>query len=223
MDFAAAFEIHETMEELVRTQCALERKILFNKIQSVSGSNNQHALFDIFGEGYTYVKVGSSVAYVTQCQPAIVELADSDNCTLEVPVRRRGRQESQATEWMDPLTKVLYHFPTEVACSSLMPVRWNLEGTWYCSQPELVACAPPEKLRPSTGAYTATLDLFDKTAKTPLMQPAQIAQRDLLYNQLGHREAVLVRVIQNAVNNGRGRGRLGTLISPRRSGSSRTP
>lgn len=214
MDFAAAFEIHETMEDLVRAQCELERKTLYNKLQMMSGGANPHALFDIFGEGYTYVKVGSSVAYVTQCEPVLVELDDAVNCTLEVPVKRRGIGDNSTTEWMDPLTKVLYQYPTEVVCSSLMPVRWDLEGTWYCSQPGLVVCAAPEKLKPTIGSYTATLDLFSKAAKTPLMQPAQIAQRDLLYHQLSHREAVLVRVVQNAVKNGRGKGRIGPLISP---------
>ena len=211
MDFTAEFEHHRTMEEFVRAQCELERKTLWNKLQSMSGAANPHALYDIFGEGYTYVKVGSAVAYVTQCTPVLVELADAANCTLEVPVRRRNVDD---TEWMDPLTKVLYRFPTEVVCSSLLPVRWDLEGTWYCSRPELVICAAPEQLKPSVGSYTASLDLFDKTSKTPLMQPGQIAQRDILFHQLSHREAVLVRVVQNALASVEEGGHIGTLISP---------
>ena len=210
MDFVNLAEYQETMVELVRAQCELERKVLYNKLQAMSGNANPHALVDILGPGHSYVRVGSSVAYVTQCTHVLVEMKSSPNCSLEVPVTRQG---SKKMEWMDPLTKVLNQYPTEVLCSTLLPVRWRLDGNWYCATPEPMICAAPSKLKPTLGKYTATLELFDKAGKSPLMQASQIERRDRLYNQLSHREPVLVRVVQNALDRAAGTGHIDNILS----------
>ncbi len=203
--------IHSTIEGLMTDICRVERLTLFNKLQGVSSGGNPHAFANILGEGHQVTVVGPLVAYVTKCMPVDVTLEDHNNCTVEVPVRATGEPDSPL-RFMEPLTKILLDYPTEVVCSSLLPVRWLIEGRWYCSQPDLVPCAEPKKLQPSTGAYHTRLDFVEDTRKANLARPSQLAERDRLISRANHREAVLARVVSNSLNTA-GNGAVGSVFS----------
>ena len=205
-----ARDIETTMTGLVRRQCELERKTLYNKLQAIAGTRNEYALNDVFGKGHTYVRVGPTVAYVTQGVPVKVRVADYDNCTLEVPVQRL---ESDVVEWMDPLTRILKPRPTEITCSTLLPVRWKLDGTWYCARPRLVLCPAPNKLLPQASMYQPTFNPFAAIEKGQLMTQAQMDQRDRFWIQLSSREAVVNDLVRLMVDRNPAGGRTNTLLS----------
>lgn len=81
-------QVQARFKALVEANCRVEQKTLWNKIQSISGNSNPHALMDILGKGYLITPAGAAAAYITKCIPVEVTLADFANCTLEVPVHK---------------------------------------------------------------------------------------------------------------------------------------
>ena len=143
--------------------CDNRRRILQSKLQAISGTQNEHALRDIYGPGYQVVPAGPAAAYIIRCVPVQVTLVSTGNCTNEVPVvvalgseeggrtRTEDDQEllsaNQTTMFMDPITRNLKRFGTEVPCSQDMPIRWLLDDKWYCSSEKgAYSCTAPEQL-----------------------------------------------------------------------------
>ncbi len=49
----------------------------------------------------------------------------------------------------DPITRVLSKYATIVPCDSLAPVRWFMDGVWFCAHPEVEICTvKPKQLMP---------------------------------------------------------------------------
>ena len=42
--------------------------------------------------------------------------------------------------FVDPHSWILKRYPTVLACSPVMPVRWEIQGDWFCSTPEITRC-----------------------------------------------------------------------------------
>ena len=204
--------LHRTISELVSELRRLERLTLYNKLQSVSGGPNPHALQNVLGPGHQVAVAGPLVAYVTRCVPVNVTLAEYPNCTVEVPVSAPTK-EGTGLRFMDPLTKVLLDYPTEVVCSSIMPVRWYLDDQWYCSQPDPVPCAAPQQLHPRpSGIRHAELDFVTDVVNAHLVNPEQLAQRDRVMARASYREAVLSHLVANSMDGAVGN-RLGSAFS----------
>ena len=120
--------------------CQTTRQELINRVKDLAGAGNQQSLLDIYGRGTRFYLAGN-VGYAVKCPARNVTLADARNCTLEIPVKDQGRH-----RWMDAQTGILQDFPTEIPCSHLMPVEWKLEGSWFCSTPEIIPCPAPHQL-----------------------------------------------------------------------------
>ena len=127
--------------------CQLDRRTLFNKLQAIAGAHNHYALLDLYGPGHQVYMAGAA-AYVTRCVPVDVTRVDFHNCTQEVPVAYNN-----ATWFVDPFNRILSPFPTVLPCSDLMPVRWQLNGQWYCSHPQVLPCHAPVQLNTTTSPY----------------------------------------------------------------------
>ncbi len=163
------------------------------------------------GEGHQVAVMGPLVAYVTKCVPVNVTVADYGNCTVEIPIIHRENG-VETLRFMEPLMKVILDYPTEVVCSSLMPVRWHVDGHWYCSQPDLVPCPPPSQVYPRIGPYHATMEFAEEASKANLVKPSQLAQRDRLLARSNHREAVLHHLVSNSMDGARN-GHIGSVFS----------
>ena len=67
--------------------------------------------------------------------------ADYHNCTQEIPISL-----DNCLQFVDPFTWIVKDYPTEVPCSPIMPVRWNILGKWYCAMPGVMPCTAPTQL-----------------------------------------------------------------------------
>ena len=120
--------------------CELERTVMQNKMQAIASGQSDYALLNTHGPGYLAIRRGAA-AYVIRCRPKSAIYRDSENCTQEIPAWVEGKE-----RWADPLTFILQEYPQGVTCDSQMPVRWLIEGQWFCASPGLSAiCNPPSE------------------------------------------------------------------------------
>ena len=223
-------EMHSGFAALSRQTCANRRKILFNKLQAISGAKNPHALLDIYGVGHQVVTAGSATAYVIQCEPVEVQAKSINNCTNEVPVVKNyfnsvRHNESldadhpaqqgaeQEVLFMDPLTFILKKFPTVVPCSTSMPVRWKLNGEWYCSGPTgPYRCSEPVQLDVKFHPYHASAAFLHGLKGDGLLTDEMKEARDIYLDTVTHDEATLTRNSFAMIGNARGH-LLGSTLS----------
>ena len=133
-------KMYRRFETMQQALCEVDRKVMHNKIQAISGANNQYALLDYYGPGYR-IYVAGTAAYVTNCHALEGVRVDYPNCTMEVPVSVNGTR-----LFADPFTWTLHEFPTIVPCSDVMPIRWRINGNWYCATPNARRCPAPTQL-----------------------------------------------------------------------------
>ncbi len=186
--------------------CALERKGLYTKLQVAAEGNNRYAFLDVFGIGHSLMSRGASV-YVSRCYPKNVTLAQTTNCTNEIPVMINNQ-----TWYADPLTFVLQEFGTVEPCSEVTPVRWSIQGTWYCSTPEVKVCAAPAQLQPDIGYFQPAISIT-RGLGTGLWTTAQLQAHFRYTRTKNARQATLAQLTQTSVQNSHSSGSLGTVLS----------
>ena len=211
-------EIHEQLREIKRSICQAERRSLYNKLQSVSGGRNPHALLDVYGPGHLLTPAGPAMSWITQCVPVNVTLSSYDNCTEEVPVTRSrdvSDSEEARVEFMEPLTRILYRFPTYVACSSQMPVGWLIGGQWYCSDPVVTECkAKPMQLSQSLlTSVEATIPFESHATRTGMLTAEERELVNLRLEEQHARGAINAKLTLNSFH-AQTNGHLGNPLSP---------
>ena len=143
MHFGTHLEVSEAFRQVSQTLCELDRKILGNKLQAIAGESTPYALMDLYGPGYTSYIAGA-VAYIAKCVPVQLARAEYANCTHEIPVKYNGNP-----MFMNPITRIIQRHPTELPCSDVMQVRWQLTGDkWFCAGPQIRNCESPLLLEP---------------------------------------------------------------------------
>ena len=136
--------MYNRFETVQRDLCETDRRVLSTRLQAAPGSHNPHSFNDFLGPGHS-VQVAGAAAYVTRCVLVEAIKVDYRNCTLEIPVTVNG-----TLRFADPLSWVLRDIPVIVPCDSTAPVRWLLNGQWYCATPRTHRCQPPRSLEPGT-------------------------------------------------------------------------
>ena len=197
-----------TLSKFIEIQgqiCKLDRSVLFNKLQIIADSNNQYSLLDLYGPGHSTFVAGA-VAYVAKCVPQEATRRPFENCTKEIPVMV-GDQERFA----DPLTKILKVYPTVLPCSKIMPVRWHIDGDWWCADPTPYKCQSPNQLNLSMDHLAAQFD-FTRGLEGGLYTAEQLEAHRLFQINYYSREAVLNKVTLAAVQSTQGT-RLGMVVS----------
>ena len=221
-----ALYVHDKFENAARAICLVERKVAYNKLQAISGSQNPHALADHFGPGHLITPAGDSASYVTRCKPVTVRLAEYANCTLQVPVHVGNAPEmkvdpttlkvdTESTEpvfFMSTLTKILQKYPTVITCSQLMPVMYKLNGRWFCSTPASVPCDPPMKLELVTGVFHVNANFTKILGTEGMVTATQWADSLQFMSENQHREAMEVKVSRTGFENARG-GQMGSALT----------
>ena len=185
--------------------CQLDRRTLSNKLQVISGSQNYHALLDLYGPGYQVYKAGA-VAYLTKCVAVEVNRVDFQNCTHELPV-----VQGNDTMFMDPFTRIVTTYPTIIPCSDLMPSRWRIAGNWYCAHPTVLPCQAPVQLNSTITSFQPLTDFVLGMGQGVYSQ-AQKQQHRLFQLSQASRRPVVAKLTNAATDNGHA-GHLGLPLS----------
>jgi|GEM_PF-5098908 len=201
----AQLQVRQRFEDIVADICILDRKILYTKLQAIAGANNQYALLDLYGPGHHLYTAGV-VAYVAKCLPVQALRADYANCTHEIPILLDGQR-----KFADPLTFVIKPFPTIIACSDLMPVRWKLGGEWHCASPHARPCKAPTQLNVTVGLRQTSFD-FIAGLDGGIYTKEQLHEHRLFQLSQTSREAVLSKITAAATEFDGEQGRLGLIL-----------
>ena len=184
----------EEVRELRSQICEVQRRILWNKLQAISGTRNPHALVDVYGPGYQLTPAGPSVAYLTKCVPFEVTLASFPNCTAEVPVTYMGHVNG-TTFFMDSITHVLKMYPEIIRCSDLLPPMYKFNGEWLVANPApVVSKVIPQPLPQSLLTGNKMVDDFTQDLKVGgLLEYKQVLDVRARLAEVDARDAVLTR------------------------------
>lgn len=199
LHLAAGLRMYNRFEEVQQQICQLERNTLANKLQAISGGSNPHALLDLYGPGHRVFTAGA-VAYVTRCVAVEATRTEYPNCTEEVPMSVNG-----SLHFADPFTWNLREFPTIVPCSSAMPVRWKINGDWYCAKPGFKACEKePKQLQPTLFDNHQAWDDFTTGVGASLVSAGQMLAHKAFTQVQQARNSIVSALAHNAVVNGVG-------------------
>jgi len=141
-----------------------------------------------------------------KCEEKDATRRDHPNCTLEIPITVDGQ-----AYFADPFTWILKDFPTEVPCSSVMPVRWKIQGAWYCASPAVQPCVAPKQFG-STISQSKQGD-FTLGLGRGIFTEAQLAQHRAFWKAATSRKAVISKATNLATQHSSSSGGLGMLLS----------
>ncbi len=146
MHLATNLHMYRSFATIHRKICEIERKTLENTLTTLAGGQNRYALHSLLGPGHRVTHLGA-IAYVYKCKPVNAARAEHHNCTQEIPVRLGNT--NRTIRFADPITRVLSEYVTIIPCNSLAPVRWFVDGIWFCAHPEVEICTvKPKQLTP---------------------------------------------------------------------------
>ncbi len=176
--------------------CRVERGTIHTKLNMLA-SGDRYALTKEYGPGYQF-RLASSVAYVAKCEEKEATLASFPNCTREIPVYIGPNDTSTQVLFADPLTYNLVPSPTVVACDTVMPQKWVINGAWYCSWGKgVVVCRAPKTLDPKT----TIRGIPNFAIKTPegIFSKTQLEQHAVALALEGNKDAVITELIRSAI------------------------
>ena len=198
-------ENHKKFEVIQKSICQNERRIMFNKLQAIAGTDNPYALLDLYGKGHVVYRAGA-VVHVAKCYQLDAGRASFPNCTTEIPVSVNG-----STKFADPFTWVLRSYPTIVPCSRIMQVKWKINENWYCATPEVIRCEAPDQLN-VTNDYLPANDFTQGLGKG-IFTEEQLAQHRKFTISVETRQAASAHTTNSAIHQSPGAGRLGFPIA----------
>ena len=152
---AGAFETGKRFGVIQQQLCDISLEGKLHQLSDVAGNNNAYALRRLIipgvaPRGRKYLP-GGAVGYVASCSERNATLFSFPNCTMELPVMLMDNQPNvdtnegeesiqQEIHFADPITMVISKLPTIVPCSKALPIRWLIQGIWFCADPKITKC-----------------------------------------------------------------------------------
>ena len=210
---AGSFESGRKFGKIQQQLCDLSLEGKLHQLSDVAGNANEYALRrlhipGVAPRGRKYLP-GGAAGYVASCPEKNATLFAFPNCTMELPIVIQGRPMQVDKEdghegvkhdvlFADPITRVVQRLPTIVPCSRTLPIRWVIQGIWYCSSPQVTRCDAPTRLGTDmdmTGLSPEAID-FDPLEGI-LYSPEQQKENKAYENSLSYRQPILQTIVNN--------------------------
>ena len=192
-------QVAEKITTVFRAICEQERIIAKNALAVIAAGTSPYALHHYVGPGIEMTILGS-VAYVIRGKPLEATLRDYKNCTKEVPISTSDERDLFA----DPFSWVLKEVPSVIPCSTTLMPRFRIGNRWFCTQPEVIECTPPDQLKPTSNPEEAIFD-FSSSLDTSIFSKEQKAAHRQFLQKTRSRQAILTQ-ISNSVMGANGHG-----------------
>ncbi|XP_066588107.1 uncharacterized protein [Prorops nasuta] len=137
-------QVNSLYTDIIRQKCDMERQLLEITLSTAASNPIDFAYTLMKGPGYTADPAGE-VIYVIKCIPVRVEIRETTDCFLELPVTFLNE-----SYFVAPRSRVLKRYGTKRDCSSVLPTRHLTEHGWVRLLPKALDVSAPEKLKPKT-------------------------------------------------------------------------
>ena len=195
-----------TVQSLI---CEVERRTLANTLADVA-NGNPYSLLEEYGRGHAVYRAGS-VAYIAKCQEREALTRSHTNCTMEIPVVL-GSGDNATLAFADSLTRVLRPSGTVVPCDSLMPIRHQIGGNWYCATPGMQLCGDNvRQLKPRSANNQLEFRDFTAEVTDGIFNPEQVAEHDRFLDAMENRDPAQQHITNGANSN---LGANGEIVNP---------
>jgi hypothetical protein len=201
----ATMTLQETIRQVKAKICEDRKQIAHTRPESITGVENPYSLMQVFGRGHLVNRNGATV-YVTRCQAADVLPRTHTNCTNEIPVILNG-----TNVFADPISFVIKATPALVRCNNIAPLRWRLNGRWYCAFPEIRDCAEPGRI-PMKPITIDNIKVMNLGLGRSIYSPAQLEEFACYQESQGTRHVFLAESAERAYNSRSG-GQWGSGLS----------
>ena len=151
---SGSFDTGNKFGQIQQQLCDVSLDGQLHQLSDIAGNSNAYALRKLVvpgvaSRGRKYVP-GGAAGYVASCPEKNATLFAYPNCTLQIPIVLQHQIRPNVTQttvyFADPITMVVQRLPTVVPCSLTMPVKWLIQGTWFCSSPAITKCDAPIKV-----------------------------------------------------------------------------
>lgn len=137
-------QLNNLHKSILMNQCRIEKSLLSTQLSIASLSPSEFAYLRIGKPGYTAMVAGE-VIYLVKCQAVSVIKANTNDCYLEFPIVYKNQ-----TFFMTPKTRLIQSKGTQVPCSDIIPINYQIDGNWYSFSPSAHPVSPPESLVPKS-------------------------------------------------------------------------
>ena len=120
----------------------MDRSMKAHALQATMELDYQGYFYQRYGPGVKITRAGN-VAYVTKCHQVAVRPYPQLHCSQEIPVRYKNQ-----LYYVDPIFRTLKKRGTFVDCDSEKPIRFLVDGEWFCLSPHISRCGAPQQLVP---------------------------------------------------------------------------
>ena len=202
---AGAFDTGKKFAGIQQQLCDVSLEGKLHQLSDVAGNGNHYALRKLVVPGVglngrKYIP-GGAAGYVASCPERNATLFAFPNCTLQIPIMLTGRTNGNLTQeihFADPITMVVQRLPTIVPCSTLMPIRWLIQGQWFCSTPRVDRCDAPVRLGTDldmSGLGPAQTDF--NPLEGVLFSPEQQRQNAAFQRATSYKEPAMQAIVNN--------------------------
>jgi hypothetical protein len=180
--------LQETIRQVKAEICEDRKQIAHTRLESIAGAENPYSLMQVFGRGHLVTRNGATV-YVTRCQAAEVLPKTHTNYTNEI----------LANVFVNPMSFVIKAAASLVRCNDVAPLRWRLNGRWYCALPEIRDCAEPGNI-PMKPIAIDDVKVMDLGLGRSIYSPEQLEEFAPFQESQGTRHAFLAESSERAYN-----------------------
>ena len=208
---AGSFDAGRKFGQIQQQLCDISLEGKLHQLSDIAGNANEYALRrlhipGVAPRGRKYLP-GGAAGYVASCPEKNATLFAFPNCTMEIPIVIRGKsaqhdhdKDSQTIKhdvyFADPITMVVQRLPTIVPCSRTLPIRWTIQGTWYCSSPQVTRCDSPMRLGTDMDMTGLGPEQNDFNPLDAILYSEKQQQENKAYeNSLSYRQPILQTIV----------------------------
>lgn len=141
-DFNLKKQMGDLYENLIIKRCEAEMMMIKEQLALARISPNIFA-FNLLGYGFSAYTTGD-VIHIVKCQPVEVVINPNPReCYDQIPILYNGKN-----LFLSTITRTIIKHATLKTCNKILPVEFNVDGTWISFTPELKFTTAPKLLNP---------------------------------------------------------------------------
>lgn len=137
-------QITSLYKDIITQKCELEKQVIQNTLSLAAVLPDEFAYRVMKAPGYMAVTAGEGI-HIIKCIPIEVTLRKTNTCHTELPIMFRN-----ATLYMTPKSHIVMKHSTLRDCNPLLPIIYNIEGTWLQFNPTPSMIKSPHEIKPLT-------------------------------------------------------------------------